>query len=313
MSMSAAEDGIRELLRQRHRLQPGQDDSFTIRNLTEVLQAQEASSRVLTWLLAAVASVSLLVGGIGIMNIMLVSVTERTREIGLRMAVGRAGRGHPAQFLVEATTLALIGGPVGVGLGHGAAWAVAQLAAGRRSCRPSRSCWRWASPRHRHLLRLVPGPQGVAPPPIEALRTNSPDGSARSVSRWERAAEPAAARAAGARRGQAPERQHGVSFRRWRTSSRSRRRIATSWRAAFGTQSRSHSGSGARRFRRGGTIRARMATTQTAASSAPRRPAGGRASPWSSSPPAARRARRTPSGSPRTRRRRWPACRCRAR
>src|SRR3990170_4878778 len=86
--MKDAEDRIRELMRQRHKLQPGAEDDFTIRNLTEILQAQEASSKVLTLLLAAVASVSLLVGGIGIMNIMLVSVTERTREIGLRMAVG---------------------------------------------------------------------------------------------------------------------------------------------------------------------------------------------------------------------------------
>ena len=90
--MKVAEDSIRELLRQRHRLQPGADDDFSVRNLTEMLQAQEESSRVMTLLLAAVAGVSLVVGGIGIMNIMLVSVTERTREIGLRMAVGARGR-----------------------------------------------------------------------------------------------------------------------------------------------------------------------------------------------------------------------------
>ena len=128
MSMDAAEEGMRDVLRQRHRLQPGQDDDFTIRNMTEVLEAQEASSKVLTYLLAAVASVSLLVGGIGIMNIMLVSVTERTREIGLRMAVGARGRDILRQFLVEATTLALIGGLIGVALGIGAAYAVANLA-----------------------------------------------------------------------------------------------------------------------------------------------------------------------------------------
>ena len=127
-SMKAAEDGIRALLRQRHRLQPGQDDDFTIRNLTEVLQAQEASSRALTYLLAAVAGVSLLVGGIGIMNIMLVSVTERTREIGLRMAVGARSRDILRQFLIEATTLALIGGLAGVVLGAAAAMAVGHLA-----------------------------------------------------------------------------------------------------------------------------------------------------------------------------------------
>ena len=111
--MGEAENEIRQLLRQRHRLQAYQDDDFWIRNLSEVLQSQEAASQVLTLLLAAIASVSLLVGGIGIMNIMLVSVTERTREIGLRMAVGARGRDILTQFLVEAVTLSLIGGPSG--------------------------------------------------------------------------------------------------------------------------------------------------------------------------------------------------------
>ncbi|WP_119154790.1 ABC transporter permease [Caldimonas tepidiphila] len=127
-SMQAAEDGIRELLRQRHRLQPGQDDSFNLRNLTEVLQAQEAAGRVLALLLAAVAGVSLLVGGIGIMNIMLVSVTERTREIGLRMAVGARGRDILAQFLIEALALCLLGGAIGVLLGGAATALIAALA-----------------------------------------------------------------------------------------------------------------------------------------------------------------------------------------
>jgi ABC-type antimicrobial peptide transport system permease subunit len=127
-SMKAAEDNIRELLRQRHRLQPAQDDDFSVRNLTEMLQAQEESSRVMTLLLAAVAGVSLLVGGIGIMNIMLVSVTERTREIGLRMAVGARGRDILGQFLIEAVTLSLLGGAIGVLLGAAATLALAQLA-----------------------------------------------------------------------------------------------------------------------------------------------------------------------------------------
>ena len=126
--MKAAEEKIRELLRQRHRLQPGADDDFSIRNLTEMLQAQEESSRVMTLLLAAVAGVSLVVGGIGIMNIMLVSVTERTREIGLRMAVGARGRDILAQFLIEAVTLSLIGGAIGIVLGAVATWAVGQFA-----------------------------------------------------------------------------------------------------------------------------------------------------------------------------------------
>ncbi|HEX2532041.1 MAG TPA: ABC transporter permease [Burkholderiaceae bacterium] len=126
-SMKDAEDQIRDLLRQRQRTQPGQEDPFTIRNLTEILQAQEASSRIMTLLLAAVASVSLLVGGIGIMNIMLVSVTERTREIGLRMAVGARGRDILTQFLVEAVTLSLIGGFLGIVLGVTGSYLVGQF------------------------------------------------------------------------------------------------------------------------------------------------------------------------------------------
>jgi putative ABC transport system permease protein len=122
---------VRELLRQRHRIQAGADDDFSLRNLAEVMAAQEASSRVLALLLAAVASVSLLVGGIGIMNIMLVSVTERTREIGLRMAVGARTRDILGQFLVEAVTLSLIGGLIGVALGIGGALAIAELAGWR--------------------------------------------------------------------------------------------------------------------------------------------------------------------------------------
>jgi putative ABC transport system permease protein len=125
------EGQVRALLRQRHRLQAGADDDFSMRNLAEVMAAQEASSRVLALLLAAVASVSLLVGGIGIMNIMLVSVTERTREIGLRMAVGARTRDILGQFLVEAVTLSLIGGLVGVTLGIGGAMAIATFAGWR--------------------------------------------------------------------------------------------------------------------------------------------------------------------------------------
>ncbi len=126
--MKEAEQEIRELLRQRHRIQSFQDDDFNLRNLSEVLESQEAASRVLTTLLAAIASVSLLVGGIGIMNIMLVSVTERTREIGLRMAVGARGRDILTQFLVEAVTLSLIGGAIGVGFGLLASHAIAYFA-----------------------------------------------------------------------------------------------------------------------------------------------------------------------------------------
>ena len=126
--MGEAEAQIRALLRQRHRLQPGQDDDFTVRVLADAFAAQEESARVMTTLLAAIASVSLLVGGIGIMNIMLVSVTERTREIGLRMAVGARGRDILTQFLVEAITLAAAGGVVGIAVGLLASELIASLA-----------------------------------------------------------------------------------------------------------------------------------------------------------------------------------------
>jgi putative ABC transport system permease protein len=135
--MKAAEEQVRSLLRQRHRLQPGQDDDFSLRNLEEVAATQEASSRVLALLLAAVASVSLVVGGIGIMNIMLVSVTERTREIGLRMAVGARSRDILTQFLVEAVTLSLIGGAIGILLGIGGSMLIAQLAGWRTELSPA--------------------------------------------------------------------------------------------------------------------------------------------------------------------------------
>ncbi|MBK8480950.1 MAG: ABC transporter permease [Proteobacteria bacterium] len=115
--VARAEREITALLRERHRIAPDADDDFSIRNLTEMAGAMQQGTNTLTALLASIAAVSLLVGGIGIMNIMLVSVTERTREIGVRMAVG-ARPGHIlSQFLVEALTLALLGGLIGVGLG----------------------------------------------------------------------------------------------------------------------------------------------------------------------------------------------------
>jgi putative ABC transport system permease protein len=112
-----AEQQITNLLRDRHHIGPGSDDDFSIRNLTELASAQQQGTETLTTLLASIAAVSLLVGGIGIMNIMLVSVTERTREIGIRMAVGASPGNILAQFLVEALTLAIAGGVVGIALG----------------------------------------------------------------------------------------------------------------------------------------------------------------------------------------------------
>ncbi len=115
--MNEAQREVTSLLRQRHRLQPDQEDDFTVRNLSEVFDAQESSARVMSLLLGAIASVSLIVGGIGIMNIMLVSVTERTREIGLRLAIGAKTHDILSQFLVEAVTLSALGGVVGILIG----------------------------------------------------------------------------------------------------------------------------------------------------------------------------------------------------
>lgn len=126
--MSIVENDVKSLLRQRHRLQPGQEDDFTVRNLADIAATREASARTLALLLAAVAGVSLAVGGIGIMNIMLVSVTERTREIGLRLAVGARQWDILRQFLFEATGLAAIGGLFGVLIGVGAAYIISNAA-----------------------------------------------------------------------------------------------------------------------------------------------------------------------------------------
>ena len=128
VSMAETQSKVTELLRQRLRAGNAQEDPFSILNLTEMLQTQEEASRIMSILLAAVASVSLLVGGIGIMNIMLVSVTERTREIGLRMAVGARSKDILTQFLVEAITLSMTGGLVGVALGAAGTWMVAAFA-----------------------------------------------------------------------------------------------------------------------------------------------------------------------------------------
>ncbi len=127
-SLSIAEAEIKSLLRQRHRIQPGADDDFSIRNLADIAATREASARTLALLLAAVAGVSLMVGGIGIMNIMLVSVTERTREIGLRLAVGARQWDILRQFLFEAAGLAVIGGAIGVLIGVGAAYVISNAA-----------------------------------------------------------------------------------------------------------------------------------------------------------------------------------------
>jgi putative ABC transport system permease protein len=118
--LAPAQQQITELLRQRHNIRAGRDDDFTVRNQQEIAETATATSRIMALLLGAIASVSLIVGGIGIMNIMLVSVTERTREIGVRLAVGAHGRDILTQFLIEAVTLSVIGGAIGILLGLGA-------------------------------------------------------------------------------------------------------------------------------------------------------------------------------------------------
>ncbi|MFA6034647.1 MAG: ABC transporter permease [Myxococcota bacterium] len=128
-ALSRAEIQITDLLRQRHHIGAKQEDDFTVRNITAMMQMAAQATAVMSLLLGAIASISLLVGGIGIMNIMLVSVTERTREIGIRMAIGARAWDIRTQFLIEACTLSLIGGLVGVAIGVGGAYLVASLAA----------------------------------------------------------------------------------------------------------------------------------------------------------------------------------------
>ncbi len=123
----AAQPQIEALLRDRHRIRPGQDDDFFVRNMADIADLQDQSSAVFTYLLAAIASVSLVVGGIGIMNIMLVSVTERTREIGIRMAIGATEEDVQRQFLIEAVVLSVFGGLIGIVLGVGSSFVITNV------------------------------------------------------------------------------------------------------------------------------------------------------------------------------------------
>jgi putative ABC transport system permease protein len=121
-----AQQEIASLLRDRHRIRSGQDDDFFVRNLADVAELADQQARLFTMLLASIASISLLVGGIGIMNIMLVSVTERTREIGIRMAIGATEEDVQQQFLIEAVVLSLSGGAIGIGLGLMSSYLITQ-------------------------------------------------------------------------------------------------------------------------------------------------------------------------------------------
>jgi putative ABC transport system permease protein len=122
-----AEEQIASLLRERHNIRAGQEDDFNVRNLTDIAETAQATTQVMTMLLAGIAGVSLLVGGIGIMNIMLVSVTERTREIGIRMAVGARSKVVQYQFLIESVVLGLLGGTIGVVAGVGVSLLLSQV------------------------------------------------------------------------------------------------------------------------------------------------------------------------------------------
>jgi len=122
-----AQEEVRDIMRESHRIAQGDDDDFTVRNQTEIANAAQGTTKIMTWLLASIASVSLIVGGIGIMNIMLVSVTERTREIGIRMAIGARGSDVLTQFLVESIVMSVLGGAVGLGVGVGGAQVLAHF------------------------------------------------------------------------------------------------------------------------------------------------------------------------------------------
>jgi putative ABC transport system permease protein len=128
MSLATVQDAVTNLLRQRHRLSSLQEDDFTVQNMTAVMETVADTTKIMTIMLASVAAVSLLVGGIGIMNIMLVSVTERTKEIGIRMAVGATGRAILGQFLIEALVLSLVGGLIGIITGVVGSKVVSQVA-----------------------------------------------------------------------------------------------------------------------------------------------------------------------------------------
>jgi putative ABC transport system permease protein len=139
-SLDRVQDDLSNLLRDRHRIRQGQDDDFQVQNMASILQAASATTQTFTILLAAVAAVSLVVGGVGIMNIMLVAVTERTREIGLRMALGAKRSDVLLQFALEAVTLSLGGGLIGLTLGSFGAFSLAKLAGWTTAVPP------WAAP-----------------------------------------------------------------------------------------------------------------------------------------------------------------------
>jgi putative ABC transport system permease protein len=169
--LSAVQQQIISLLRQRHRIGTGRDDDFTVRSQEEITEAATATSRTLTILLGAIAGVSLIVGGIGIMNIMLVSVTERTREIGIRMAVGAHGADIMRQFLIEALTLSCLGGLLGIGVGLGTSEILARVAEWPTAVAPTAIAAAFGiSATFGIFFGYYPARKAAALDPIEALR-----------------------------------------------------------------------------------------------------------------------------------------------
>ena len=162
---------IERVLRERRRITADAPNNFIIRNFADILETRNQTARTLSLLLAATAAISLVVGGIGIMNIMLVSVTERTREIGLRMAIGARGSDILGQFLTEAVLLCMVGGMIGLVLGVGVSWVIAKLLCWPMHISP------WivlvaicASAAVGVLFGFVPARRAAALNPIEALR-----------------------------------------------------------------------------------------------------------------------------------------------